>query len=141
MDALNKTVGGEGGVLERTAALEEQLGTAQGDIDALQTDVDALNKTVGGEGGVLDRTAALEETVTGEGGLEERTEALENALAGEGGIEGQLQVIQQEQEKVSGVVQVAEDGSTTLGGEEKTVYLVGKIYINGQLFESGGEAT
>ena len=119
-------------VLERTASelqdgqsdLEEQLGTAQGDIDVLQTDVDALK-----------------EAIDGENGLTGRVDLLENTLSGEGGIEEQLQEVKAEQEKQSGVVKVAEDGSATLGGENQTVYLVGQIYINGKLYESGGEAT
>lgn len=94
---------------------------AEGNIEALGTRVKDLEDAVSGEDGLQAKTQALEDAVTGEGGLTERTEAAEKEL-----------------QKISGAVQVAEDGSATVGSEGKALHLVGEVYINGVLYGQGG---
>lgn len=107
----------------RTAYAEEALEDLTGRVQAMEDDktLDDLKEIVDGEDGLRDRTQSLEKAVTGEGGLQEQQTELTLEL-----------------EKLSGVVQVAEDGGATVGSEEKPLYLVGKIYINGVLYEQGG---
>lgn len=46
-----------------------------------------------------------------------------------------LEGLDENMEKLLAAVQPMEDGSTTIGGDGKTVNLVGQIYINGNLIE------
>ena len=46
--------------------------------------------------------------------------------------------VKKDLQKVAGIVQVAEDGTITLGAEGKVINLVGQIYINGELIGQGG---
>ena len=154
MDALEQEAFGEGGLKERTAKLEETVrgeGGLSEKIEAidltlsgeggLEQRTEALETEVLAEGGLKDRTAKLEESIEGEGGVAERIGAIELAINGEGGLTELMQTVQTEQEKVAGAMKVDDNGDATLGGEGKKVYLVGEIYINGTLFQNGGEAT
>lgn len=110
----------------------EKLGarvtSAEEEISYLQKDVDQLQE----------EQAALDEQMTA---AQESIDGLEQDLNGEDGIIKKLQTVQTEQERFASVVREADDGSTIIGGEGEIVHLVGQIYINGQLYESGGEAT
>lgn len=46
--------------------------------------------------------------------------------------------VKKDLQKVAGIVQVAEDGTITLGAEGKAIKLVGQIYIIGELIGQGG---
>lgn len=46
-----------------------------------------------------------------------------------------LETLEENMSKLLAAVQPMEDGSTTIGGDGKTVNLIGKIYINGNLIE------
>ncbi|MBQ7346111.1 MAG: hypothetical protein IJW45_08665 [Oscillospiraceae bacterium] len=116
VDRLRSQVSESGDVSGRVGDLEEWTGAAEEQLADLGDRVTELE---------LDETvAALQETVTGEGGLQERVVALDERT-----------------ERVESVVQVAEDGTGTLGGEGKVLHLVGQIYINGILYgsETGDE--
>ena len=130
------------GRVSGTENLSGRMTTAEGEITALKGRTklteenieDLADRTTAAEGGIDD----LQEAVTGEGGLQERVADLEGAVTGEGGLQEQMDATEQELEKISGAVQVADDGSITVGSEGKPLRLVGQIYINGVLYEQGG---
>lgn len=130
------------GRVSGTENLSGRMTTAEGEITALKGRTklteenieDLADRTTAAEGGIDD----LQEAVTGEGGLQERVADLEDAVTGEGGLQEQMDATEQELEKISGAVQVADDGSITVGSEGKPLRLVGQIYINGVLYEQGG---
>ena len=130
------------GRVSGTENLSGRMTTAEGEITALKGRTklteenieDLADRTTAAEGGIDD----LQEAVTGEGGLQERVADLEDAVTGEGGLQEQMDATEQELEKISGAVQVADDGSVTVGSEGKPLRLVGQIYINGVLYEQGG---
>ena len=130
------------GRVSGTENLSGRMTTAEGEITALKGRTklteenieDLADRTTAAEGGIDD----LQEAVTGEGGLQERVADLEGAVTGEGGLQEQMDATEQELEKISGAVQVADDGSVTVGSEGKPLRLVGQIYINGVLYEQGG---
>lgn len=119
-DAAQKDVALKGyeesiaGLEKAVTELQDGQAALEGQMGTAQGDIDALRIDVD----------TLTESVSGEGGLKE-----------------QMQGMQVELEKVSGIVRAADDGNATLGGEGKAIYLVGEIYINGKLMESGGGAT
>lgn len=53
-------------------------------------------------------------------------------------LNNDIQEVKKNLQKVAGIVQVAEDGTITLGAEGKVINLVGQIYINGELIGQGG---
>ena len=53
-------------------------------------------------------------------------------------LSNDLLEVKKDLQKVAGIVQVAEDGTITLGAEGKVINLVGQIYINGELIGQGG---
>lgn len=118
-------------IKETVAALELEQGNLGGRVDAIEERLPRLEQAA-------DDLEVLQETVNGEGGLQERTQSLEDAVAAEGGLQEQVGTVQQDLQKISGTVQVAEDGSATVGAEGKPLFLVGQIYINGVLYEQGG---
>lgn len=135
------------GLKDRIQLAEENIeGLADWTL-AVGDEVDDLKETVTGEGGLKDRIQALEDdqtvkqlqdAVNGEGGLRESTQTLEDAVTGEGGLQEQMQSVDQGLKKIFGAVQVADDGSATIGSEGKVLRLVGQVYINGVLIEQGG---
>ncbi len=142
IDRLSSRVVGAENLQNRMEAAEENAGKLDERIRLLEEDksLEDLQAAVAGEGGLQERTKALEDTVTGEGGLQERTKALEDTVTGEGGLQEQMTKLRQELEKISGALQVAEDGSVTVGSEGIPLRLVGQVYINGVLYEQGGTA-
>ena len=124
LQGLMKTAESDiGSMKERATITEENVEDLAGRVKQLEDDqtLDDLQEAVTGEGGLQERVADLEGVVTGEGGLQEKMDATE-----------------QELEKISGAVQVADDGSVTVGSVGKPLRLVGQIYINGVLYEQGG---
>ncbi len=150
---LEETVTGEGGLGQRTTALEEAV-TGEAGLQqkvagegGLEQRTKVLEDVVTAEGGLQSRTAALETAVTAEGGLQERVQKLEDdetveqlqaAVAGEGGLQERMGAAEQNIQKITGAVRVAED-QTAIGEEGKPLHLVGKIYINGVLIGAEGE--
>ena len=71
---------------------------------------------------------------------EDLTELVENASADTAELSEEVSRQQLQIEnltKLLDVLQMTEEGSVTVGNEEKELHLVGKIYINGILFEGG----
>lgn len=130
------------GRVSGTENLSGRMTTAEGEITALKGRTklteenieDLADRATSAETDIDD----LQEAVTGEGGLQERVADLEDAVTGEGGLQEQMDATEQELEKISGAVQVADDGSVIVGSEGKPLRLVGQIYINGVLYEQGG---
>lgn len=65
--------------------------------------------------------------------------AIEQELYEEGGLLERMQEAEDGIQKLTGAVQVAEDGSVTVGAEGKPLHLKGEIYINGVLYQGGTE--
>lgn len=105
---------------DRTTAAESDIGSLKGRATITEGNVE----------GLADRVKKMEDDQTlGE---------LQEAVTGEGGLQEQMATAKQELEKISGAVQVADDGSVTVGSEGKPLRLVGQVYINGVLYEQGG---
>lgn len=137
---------------EVTALLKQVYGT----LSQLSNEIDNLNGRISGAENLAgkvtaieDKTSLLEDVVESLGGwmtetdlttedLSKRTEALEDTVIGPGGLTERTEAAEIELQKISGAVQVAEDGSTAVGVESKALYLVGEIYINGVLYGQGG---
>lgn len=117
---LQKAVEGEGGLHDRAA-------TAETDIVSLKEQVITAEENIEN---LADRVKQIED--------DQSLDDLQETVAGEGGLQEQVAESQQELKKISGAVQVAEDGIVTVGSEGKTLHLVGQIYINGVLYEQGG---
>lgn len=119
---------------DRTTAAETDIDDLQDRMKATESDIgDLKGRTTITEGNVedlADRVKKMEDDQTlGE---------LQEAVTGEGGLQEQMATAKQELEKISGAVQVADDGSVTVGSEGKPLRLVGRVYINGVLYEQGG---
>ena len=118
----------------RTTDTETAIGDLQERMDTAEADVVSLKGratvTEGNVEDLADRVKALEDDQT--------LEQLQEAVTGEGGLQEQMDSANGELEKISGVVQVADDGSATFGSEGKVLRLVGQVYINGVLIEQGG---
>lgn len=121
--SLSARVSGVEDVAGRVTKVEEELSYLQTDVAGNKTAIKGLQEDVAG---VLEK--------------QEELDALQETVNGETGILAQLEQIQQTVEEIAGAVQIAEDGSATIGAEEKILNLVGTIYINGVLYEQGGEA-
>lgn len=117
--------------------LSARVTTAEDAISYLQQEVEEM-KTKQCECDIAQLQMEVQELQEGQETLEEQMTTAEADIFG---LQEELQEIQTEQEKLSSVTQVAQDGSATIGGAGKKIYLVGDIYINGQLYESGGETT
>lgn len=123
IDRLSGRVSGTENLSQRVTKAEENVGKLDERMRLLEED-QSLEE--------------LQAAVTGKDGLQERTTALENAVTGEGGLQEQETKHRQELEKLSGALQVAEDGGVTVGSEGIPLRLVGQVYINGVLYEQGG---
>lgn len=121
--------------------LADRATTAETDIDDLRDRMKTAEADIGSlkgwatitEGNVEDlasRVKQLEDDQT--------LDDLQEAVTGEGGLQEQMDAAKKELEKISGAVQVADDGSVTVGSEGKPLRLVGQVYINGMLYEQGG---
>lgn len=139
-DLADRTTTAETGIDD----MQDRMKTAEADVGSLKGRATITEGNVEDLAGRVkqledDQTLGdLQEAVTGEGGLQERVTDLEGAVTGEGGLQEQMDATEQELEKISGAVQVADDGSITVGSEGKPLRLVGQIYINGVLYEQGG---
>lgn len=132
--------------------LEQELRKVYARLDQVAAKVDQLSASVTGLQGLSGRMDTAESDIDA---LEEWTGAAEQQLADiqsrldtpeDGGTDERIRTLEESQrttgerlEKLSGVVQVAEDGSATIGTEGAVLRLVGQIYINGVLY--GGEET
>ena len=132
---INARVEGLSGSMASLQRRVTEIESAQGGIDGR---VGLLEAALSEEGDFQKRLRTLEEDVpllegkiSGEDGLEGRVEAAEKAVT-------DLQVLNdetaQEVEALKGAMDVAED-AVTLGNQEKELRLIGKVYINGVLFQ------
>lgn len=122
-DLAGRTTTAETGIDD----LQDRMKTAEADIGSLK------GRATITEGNVEDlagRVKQLEDDQT--------LGDLQEAVTGEGGLQEQMDATEQELKKISGAVQVADDGSATVGSEGKVLHLVGQVYINGVLIEQGG---
>lgn len=119
---------------DRTTAAETDIDDLQDRMKTAESDIGSLKgRATITEGNVEDlagRVKQLEDDQT--------LDDLQEAVTGEGGLQEQMDTTKQELEKISGAVQVADDGSVTVGSEGKPLRLVGQVYINGVLYEQGG---
>lgn len=134
IDRLSSRVSG-------TENLSGRVTTAEGEITSLKNRMKKAESDIGSmeerftitEGNVEDlagRVKQLEDDQT--------LDNLQQAVTGEGGLQEQMETANKEMKKISGAVQVADDGSATVGSEGKVLRLVGQVYINGVLIEQGG---
>lgn len=138
--------------LDQVSAKVDQLSASvtglqglSGRMDNAESDIDALEEWTGAaEQQLADIQSRLD--TPEDGGTDEKVQTLEGQISGEGGLMERVSTLEESQrttgerlEKLSGVVQVAEDGSATIGNEGAVLRLVGQIYINGVLY--GGEET
>lgn len=128
INTVSQLSGRLGGLDARVVAVEK-LGTrvtgAEEAITYLQEDVEALKQ----------HECDLSEL---QNTAQELRAEQEELLGHMTGAEEAIFDLQEEQKRISEVAKVAEDGSVVVGAEGKKLYLVGEIYINGQLYESGG---
>jgi chromosome segregation ATPase len=121
---------------DRTTAAETDIDDLQDRMKIAEADVGSLKGraaiTEGNVEELAGRVKQLEDDYT--------LDDLQEAVTGEGGLQEQMDTAKQELEKISGAVQVADDGGVTMGSERKPLRLVGQIYINGVLYEQGGTA-
>lgn len=135
-----------------------QLEKVYTQLNQMAAEIDRLSGRVSGTENLSGRMTTAEGEITGLKGRTKLTEEniedlagrvkqleddqtlddLQEAVTGEGGLQEQVAESQQELKKISGAVQVADDGSVTVGSEGKPLRLVGQIYINGVLYEQGG---
>lgn len=110
------------------SALTGRMNGAEGEIARLEERTDQLEGNVKS---AQEDISWLDEAITGEGGLAKRMEHAEGAVED---LQVQSDELAQATEELKGAVAVAES-SVTIGGEGKELRLVGRIYINGILFE------
>lgn len=122
-------------------AAQVQLLTNQ--LNALRSTVDSMVGRVSAAENIAGRMreaeTAIEELQTDADEREERLFQLETEVQGEGGMAERMQKAETDLQQMAGIVQVAEDGSVTVGAEGKPLYLTGEIYINGVLYQGGTE--
>lgn len=127
------------------AGLLGRMATAEAETTALSERMGLAEYALGAEGDIQNRiyqletdVPMLEQLVSGEGGLEDRMQAAEDSLADmqaqNDDTDARLGSAEESLEKLSEAVAV-EEGAVTVGGEDRTLHLVGQIYINGVLFE------
>ena len=144
-------------LLNQTTTKIDSLGNRVSGIESLSGRVGVTEKEITD---LKDRAALSEENVEGladwvteiqgaADGLQRATENINTAIEtirsdvtiNRGNVTElteDLQTLRQNQEKITGAVQVAEDGSAVVGTEGKPLHLVGEIYINGVLIGQGG---
>lgn len=105
-----------------------QLEKVYTQLSQMAAEIDRLSGRVSGTENLSGRMTTAEDEITA---LKDRTKLTEENIE-------DLAKSRQELEKISGAVQVADDGSITVGSEGKPLQLVGQIYINGVLYEQGG---
>lgn len=127
-DLLNQMSGEISSLTGRVSGIENLAGRVTG----AEADIDALEEWTGA---AEEQMAQLQQRTES---LDSRVKQMEDAVTGEGGLQEQMGTTQREIGKLSSAVQVASDGSATIGSEEKPLRLVGQVYINGVLYEQGG---
>lgn len=127
-DLLNQMSGEISSLTGRVSGIENLAGRVTG----AEADIDALEEWTGA---AEEQMAQLQQRTES---LDSRVKQMEDAVTGEGGLQEQMGTTQREIGNLSSAVQVASDGSVTIGSEEKPLRLVGQVYINGVLYEQGG---
>lgn len=122
IDNLSSRVSGVENLSGRVTAAESEITALKGRTTLTEGSInDLANRTATAEADI--KATKSKATIT-----EENVAALADSVT-------KLQDVIQ---KISGSIQVADDGSTTVGAEGKPLYLSGQIYINGVLIEQGG---
>ena len=117
------------GVVSRVKDVENTITLIEADTEDHKERIKALEESV----------AYLEQVPEDhEERLQGAEENIETAQADIDELQDRTRSVEETVQKLSGAVLV-EDAGTTVGGEGKTVHLVGNIYINGVLYE--GETT
>lgn len=112
------------GLADRATDAEDAVDDLKGRVDTAEADIVALEgRATITEGNVEDLAGRVKKL--------EDDQTLDD-------LQEQVDESQQKLEKISGAVQVEDDGSTTVGSVGKPLRLVGQIYINGVLIEQGG---
>ena len=142
IDSLSGRVSGTENLSGRVTSVENEINYLDQRVDKNQEDITALQDAVSEN---EDAQRGFDERVTEiERGLPQLEQAadeladLQEVVIGEGGLQEQMVAARQELEKISGSVQVADDGSVIVGSEGKPLRLIGQVYINGVLYEQGG---
>ena len=117
LNGFSTQLSGQSGQIKDLREDVDDLTDQSSQIEALQADMDAVKEAIQGEDGLWQRSELAQEEI----------EKLKEQLDGEGGVEERLALL------VS-ALQVAEDGTMTLGSEDKPLKLIGQIYINGELY-------
>lgn len=152
IDNLSGRVTGTENLSGRMTAAEGEITALKGRVKLAEGNVESLgDRTTAAESGIDDLQSRMKTAESDIGSLKGQatvTERNVNDLADRvkvleddqtlGELQEQMNVNKQALEKISGAVQVEEDGSTTVGAEGKPLRLVGQIYINGVLYEQGG---
>lgn len=132
---MEESISGEGG-------LQDRMNDAEAEIESL-TEIAADHEE---RLQAMENDKTLAETAKDH---EKRLKALEEdeslgelqeLITGEGGLQSQLTAAIEDLQKITEVIQSGEDGSATIGKEGAALRLVGEIYINGVLFEQGGDS-
>lgn len=128
---------------DATQKVAAQVQTLTNQVNSLRSAVDSLVGRISTAENLAGRMVAAEEAIAN---LEDAVEdayvdigAIEQELYEEGGLLERMQGAETSIQKLTGAVQVAEDGSATVGAEGKPLYLTGEIYINGVLYQGGTE--
>ena len=119
------------GRVSGTENLAGRVTTAEGEITSLKGRVKLTEENIKG---LKVRAAVTEGNVED---LSGRVKQLEDDKTLDD-LQEQMDATRQALQKISGAVQVADDGSATVGSEGKVLHLVGQVYINGVLIEQGG---
>lgn len=134
IDRLSGRVSGAENLSGRVTTAEGEIDDLKGRVKLTEGNIESLKgRTTVTEGNVedlADRVKALEDDQT--------LEQLQDTVTGEGGLREQMASANEKLEKISGTIQVADDGSAAVGSEGKVLRLVGQVYINGVLIEQGG---
>lgn len=132
IDSLSGRVTGAENLSGRITAAEGEITTLKSRVKLAEENIETI----------ANRTATAEADIDG---LQDRVEEAESDI---GSIKGNVRIVEEnvealgdrvtELEKISSAVQVADDGSITVGSGDKPLRLVGQIYINGVFYDQGG---
>ena len=134
IDRLSSRVSGTENLSGRVTTAEGEITSLKNRMKKAESDIGSMEErftiTEGNAEDLAGRVKQLEDDQT--------LDNLQKAVTGEGGLQEQMDTANKEMKKISGAVQVADDGSATVGSEGKVLRLVGQVYINGVLIEQGG---
>lgn len=138
LNRLSSEVDSLGARMANAEKLTARIETAENRISALESRTTALEEEARG---LEDRTQDIEnrtEALTQDAGkLKTETERLGQTISGANGLETRVNAAEETMRKIAGAVQVAGNGTVTLGTGDQPLYLVGTVYINGVPYGGG----